>query len=359
MNVLVVSNGNEPQAPFALRLFETLRDNAGSDVKLDVLFMSDFLHEPTTAIFQEHGVEVVIFSPSKVNKWEKLIGSNQHALGKVGKPFFIRELMENHVDCDRYNCICYCDPDIIFQGDIGEIIRGRSLERVFISRQLLDSEKSIGPARKMDRAVAEGLAEPFELNNFDREINTGLFGGSPAVLLALLREWTSFMVDSRFTPLKDGEDMPDAWHDQDFFRMYLRSGDGKRLIEPLDMASCATLCSGAPTFYDVELDRIRVTTKDGNEKPSAVHFAGASWRMYPILRPYYDYSNRYPTLHKLEPAPNYFRKKAEELELELTAAKQETVRVAAMENVYRRWTLAGAIFLGATVLLLFAKILLF
>lgn len=140
--------------------------------------------------------------------------------------------------------------------------------------------------------------------------------------------------------------------------MFLRNGDGGQLIEPLAMSICATLCSGSPVFYKVELDRVRVTTKEGREKPPVVHFAGASWTMYPIMHTFYDYSQRYPTLHRLEPAPNYFRNKAEQLERELAVAKQDAVRAIAVKGLYRKWALGEAGLLSLAFLALLAHALL-
>ena len=289
-NVLVISNGNDGQIPFLIRMYESLYHPQKGAFSGDFLFLSDHLSISSQESLKKKNIPYEIVDKELVSHWEKLLQSEKHALGKIAKPLFIRHVIQNFGD--RYSCLVYIDPDILLQKPITEVLQLLLVEKrgVFYSAQTNPTMNIPWPKQQLERILKTKHLTKEELNDFGLEINTGFMFGDIESIAGFINRLIDFMVTPPFNQYaKSDEDaeIPNDWHDQDFFRAYARISNNHETFSIIPPQYISHLCNNV--YHDFSLVRFStiLKSKRSGEIPHLIHFAGGVWVHFLGLSIYY------------------------------------------------------------------------
>lgn len=79
--ILVISNGNDGQIPFLVRMVESLRDPNRGNFQGRFIFLSDRLSPKSLKILTQRSILYHLIPQDMSNYWETLLRSEKHALG--------------------------------------------------------------------------------------------------------------------------------------------------------------------------------------------------------------------------------------------------------------------------------------
>lgn len=289
-NVLVISNGNDGQIPFLIQLFRSLYNPNKGAFKGDFQFYSDHLTKESQEQLSKAKVPFTILQPETVATWKNLLHSQKHALGKVAKPLFIKYAIQEFGE--RYTTLVYIDPDILIQKPLMDVLK--PLEEikkgVFYSAQLNSTMNIRWPKMQLERTFNNGHLLPEDLNEFTPEINTGFMFGDIPSISSFMEGLLSFMTSEPFNLYAnedEGAEIPNDWHDQDFFRVYARLGENDKKFSIIPEGFVYHLCNDVYKEFELIPFSTTLKRKSTGEIPSLVHFAGGVWINYLRLSSYF------------------------------------------------------------------------
>jgi hypothetical protein len=275
---LAVSNGNDGQVRFLIRMYQTLFSPKYGAFTGDFLFLSDNLSPSSENLLRKNKISYTLLEPSVVKNWQAMLSSEKHALGKVGKPLFLQYVIDIHGH--TYSHLLYIDPDILFQKSITDLLLKVSDPGIYYSAQSDPTLQTRWPKMQLERAVTHGDLEESQLYIFPPEINTGFMFGDIHSLTPFLNDLISFMTTppfDRYVNSDPGSPVRNAWHDQDYFRCFMRLNKNHRRIHIIKPASIVHLCNNVHRQYQTTGWRHILRNRDDGSIPPLVHYAGGAW----------------------------------------------------------------------------------
>ena len=275
---LAISNGNDGQIPFLLGMYQTLFSPAFGAFTGDFLFLSDKLSQTSETILKKNKLPYLLLDPLIVNRWQTFLSSETHALGKVGKPLFLQYAISTFGQ--DYTHILYIDPDILFQKPINPILNSYSTPGVYYSAQSDPTLQTRWPRMQLERAVTNGHLAESQLYEFAPEINTGFMFGDIPLFTSFINDLLSFMTTPPFNRyLNSDKDsaLKNAWHDQDYFRCFLRINENYRKIHIIDSAYVKHLCNNIFEEYKTCDQQHVLCNRNDESIPPIIHYAGGTW----------------------------------------------------------------------------------
>ena len=95
---LAISNGNDGQIRFLIRMYQTLFSPKYGAFTGDFLFLSDNLSPASEKLLRKNEIPYKFLESSVVKNWQARLSSEKHALGKVGKPLFLQYVIDKFGD---------------------------------------------------------------------------------------------------------------------------------------------------------------------------------------------------------------------------------------------------------------------
>lgn len=284
----VVTSGNDPQTPLMIRLFETCRENEPlkSDARFAVL--TDQLSQTSVERLRSRSIKVIQFETEIADARETL-SSDLHSFGKIGKPVLLNAFLLQDTEAD--DTIIYFDPDVVVLEPLAGLLANIPQESVAMPELLYPTEAWNHCVRQLRRAeeIAGRKIEPK-----GPEYCTGVMIGRRPAMLQLLEAWVRFQCEEPFNRLRNCDPgAKNAWHDQDFFRCFVR------LYKPANLRGipfhhAPTLNPPCDRLLDIELDaevtppQLRCTHTHWMHPPLICHFAGKTYESIPAAKEYYD-----------------------------------------------------------------------
>ncbi len=286
---LVMTNGNDAQVPFIIRLFQRLYDPEFGNYEGDFLAVSDHFSAEAAALLTEWKIPVYLFDSPQVTEWEQTLSSDKHALGKLGKPFFIKEIIRQFGD--QYDNLVYLDPDILIQEPLQLILDKITDTYVLMSREqvLIPQHRTGWPSLQLQRSINFGDVDESILISNEFEINTGFLAGRIELINNLVSQLIDFMTTEPFKKYAISDPgKNNAWHDQDYFRCFVRLQDNPPLIL-LGENDIVHLCGGSHKGVTLKPELAsKLQLKVTEVTPKLVHFAGGSVKYFKTYQEYYD-----------------------------------------------------------------------
>ncbi|HET59547.1 MAG TPA: hypothetical protein ENN32_04190 [Chloroflexi bacterium] len=275
---LAISNGNDGQIRFLLRMYQTLFSPKYGAFMGDFLFLSDNLSPFSEKLLKRNTIPYALLESDIVENWQARFSSDKHALGKVGKPLFLQYIIDNYGD--DYSHLLYIDPDILIQKSITDLLSKVSEPGIYYSAQSHPTLQTRWPKMQLERAIAHGDLEESQLYIFPPEINTGFLFGDINSLTPFINDLISFMTKppfDRYMNSDPGSEIKNAWHDQDYFRCFMRANENYRRIHIVEPASIVHLCNNVYRQYQTADQGHILRSIDNGYIPPIVHYAGGAW----------------------------------------------------------------------------------
>ena len=193
-----------------------------------------------------------------------------HPVAKFAKMFILEEFLDSgNVNSD---CLLFLDPDVELQGPLSNLVATtKDSDRVFFGRELLWAHSAHAPNTRLAQASDWKSPGNWFLTHFP-ELNTGVVLGRPTAWKEFLGDFLQFVRNSEyFLSLPDRT--TGHWHDQDFFRLWMREAT-TRNVEVFDLDDIFTTNgkASACVFRD-QNGKIRTIW---GTTPTIVHFADGS-----------------------------------------------------------------------------------
>jgi hypothetical protein len=284
---LILTSGNDPQIPFLIRLHEQLRDPRRGNYKGGFLVISDQLGNRSLGHLEREGIPVHLLPEAKRRILEDLFASDKHALGKTGKPAMIQFGLEQFASSGDQ--VIYLDPDIWIQGPLTPFFRECTDSVVRFAPQELPMIETPWCRSQIKRYLDREEMEVNTLQEPSEEINTGVIWGERDAFLGLVREWLEFMKSPSMLPFARSDPETDnAWHDQDYFRLYVRLAKRANVGIIQRKGRVVHLCAGGKhrVWYLSSINRF--IYKRSFRPPVLVHLAGGNHVLYENVLAYYD-----------------------------------------------------------------------
>lgn len=281
--LLFVTNGNDVQGELLLRM---AADVARRFPYAGFVVVSDELSAAYVDALSELGAHVHVVADDVRAALEDRFASEAHALGKVAKPALFRHALDLFAGAAKE--VAYLDPDVLFQGGMTRVRALSGGRKVVMAAERTATADNPGAAKKLARAVDEGALTDEQCANVGPEINTGFQYGPLEAVAGYLDRFLAFMTSEAMRPfLRNSEGRNNSWHDQDFFRAFLRVESDVDWLAVADFGTVATLNGAA--FDDVQIlgAAPEVSLPDGS-LPDVVHFAGGAWLRSAAARGYFE-----------------------------------------------------------------------
>ena len=318
-NLLFVANGNDQQGEMLLRLAAMTSERCP---KAKFCVVSDDLSADYAAALSRRGVIVHVLSEAERERLKSEAASDAHALGKSAKPFLLEMALRRFAEPTSE--VCYLDPDVVIQGELDPIRELAGDDRVVMAVEATPSFENVGAAMKLDRAIAAGLVTQAQCAAFPHEVNTGFqFGRREPFLRYLERLITFIRTDAAQAMLRNEGDRPSAWHDQDFFRCFLRAGDARDWLALAPFEMVATLAAEGYDKVEIWSSTPRARLVDGGA-PIVAHYAGGAWRRSAAALAYFE---RAEIGEPRSPQPR----------VDIAALEQSAERLSAAEASAKGW----------------------
>ena len=275
---LAISNGNDGQIRFLIRMYQTLFSPKYGAFTGDFLFLSDNLSPASEKLLRKNEIPYKFLESSVVKNWQARLSSEKHALGKVGKPLFLQYVIDKFGD--TYSHLLYIDPDILFQKSITDLLMKASEPGVYYSAQSDPTLQTRWPKMQLERAVAHGDLVESQLYAFPPEINTGFLFGEIHSLTPFVKDLITFMTTppfDRYVNSDPGSPVRNAWHDQDYFRCFMRINENYRRIHIIEPVFIVHLCNNVFRHYQTTNERHILQNRYDGSIPPIVHYAGGAW----------------------------------------------------------------------------------
>ncbi|WP_171212893.1 hypothetical protein [Ruegeria sp. HKCCA5426] len=180
------------------------------------------------------------------------------------------------------------DPDILIQGNLAIFEAMASSECVVMAKEVVKSLDNPGVAAKLQRAVDVNALTDQQVRSFEAEVNTGFQYGGIDAMFRYLTPFLEFMrSDSMREFYKNSKDRNNSWHDQDFFRAFLRASSDRSWLKLAGKEHIATLNGDAMREVIISSEAPKVHLVDGRV-PDVVHFAGSAWRRNAAALGYFE-----------------------------------------------------------------------
>jgi hypothetical protein len=178
-----------------------------------------------------------------------------------------------------YDNVFLCDTDIYIQGPLTDILEQLSNEKLYYWKE----EDPIEPGSYL------GWKNQIYLNTFggrsaacfgSEETNIGFMAGTPKSLHRVLKRQKELYLREDHRPL-----IRRGWHEQDFFRLVMTMHpEWFACFKP---GSVIHLCSGGLSLIE-ETSEWSFQLKSTHTKPTAIHFAGGTWKSFPSVSRIYQ-----------------------------------------------------------------------
>ncbi len=282
---VVITNGNDPQVPFIIRCYQSLRDKERGNFSGDFIVFSDNLSKKSIKLLSQIGISLQMVDGERVREWQLLLPSDKHPIGKICKPMIVHEacrLFEK-----QYQNLIYLDPDILVQSSIKTITDQIIDDGILMSAQKKSMGNSTWPSSQLYRMIQKGHADEEIFSIFKPEVNTGFMACRILFLKKYLSKFIDYMVSEPYREYANSDPgLNNAWHDQDYFRAYIRLFTTKQPVL-LDKFYVFHLCDSG--FKEVFLQPFSkdILFKKTRQKPTIIHFAGGTWRRFFLIEVYY------------------------------------------------------------------------
>ncbi|EDY84939.1 hypothetical protein VDG1235_4573 [Verrucomicrobiia bacterium DG1235] len=179
----------------------------------------------------------------------------------------------------QFDWVVFCDTDIIFQESLSGLFESLPEGKVAGELEMGRIRPGSGIAIK-DGYLREIRPEEASRIEFpDRELNIGLLAARPANMLSTWKAARELMLATENRPLYERH-----WHEQDFFRL-LRAREPERFSR-LPSNSVFHACGHAVDFVEQD-EEVRFSVRGSRRRPAAMHFAGGTWRKFPMVSQVY------------------------------------------------------------------------
>lgn len=275
---LAISNGNDGQIPFLLRMYQTLFSPRYGAFSGDFLFLSDNLSHSSVNLLKKNKIPYTLLESSIVKNWQVRFSSEKHALGKVGKPLFIQYAISQYGE--DYTHFLYIDPDVLIQKSITDLLSKNSEPGIYYSAQSDPTLQTRWPRMQLERAITHGDLVESQMNIFTPEINTGFMFGDIHSLTPFVNDLISFMTTPPFDRYMNSDpesEIKNAWHDQDYFRCFMRLNENSCRIHIIEPAFIIHLCNNVHRQYQPTGRQHILRNREDGSIPLLVHYAGGAW----------------------------------------------------------------------------------
>lgn len=287
-DICIITNGNDSQVPYMARMFESF--NANNDTGYNMIFVAitDKMSEKSVKFLEDQGVLVNRLPKKHIDYLLEEIGSNQHPLGKIAKPFFIEYYLTN--SANQNDLVVYCDPDMLLLDGLSKLLLLHNERLITVSQSLLPTASHACISR-LYKLIKAGVVNRIDLPRIQPEICTGFFLGRGYLIKEFLGGWLKFMLSKKYNFLKNTDKNGFGWHDQDFFRCYhtLLRPSNLNILSPSDI-----IITNPPAYllYDFSwkggaVNNIEVKTPPSVYPPVMVHFAGGTYNKYSSINKLY------------------------------------------------------------------------
>jgi hypothetical protein len=287
--VRVITNGNDPQVPLILGLAESIRLwSANHPGAWNLQVLSDGLSDRSVDALKAHLLDPLLCDQRFFGPRMELFTSDLHAFGKIGKPLFLFEYLHRYVTDNPP--ILYCDPDVVATASLDGLLAHLTRGSVAMPCMLYPTDTYQHTLQQLSRAPSINPAGP--------EVCTGVMLGYADDMRGFLEEWIQAMVSPELNPLRfSSPKARNAWHDQDFFRYFIRLRQFRGLtlipfhIAPTIMKPCHRLFDIGLTQREDHVRAISVKHWGWKNDPILCHFAGLDYiyREIPALQAYYSH----------------------------------------------------------------------
>lgn len=194
-----------------------------------------------------------------------------HPIGKYAKLFLALEYLENAAD--RQDVVLFLDPDTFVQKPLSDLAQLARDDVLLFGHELELVHYANAPSSRL--AVGERFDENGAWNaTYFTEINTGVTLGTHDSFRRVVSAFATFADESAYQTKARPAIVSDFWHDQDFFRYFVR----KTLpvdVGVLDLSTVFTTTKGASRCVRFDDDERRFLTSWG-VVPHVLHFAGVT-----------------------------------------------------------------------------------
>ncbi len=238
--------------------------------RLRITAITGDLDAETRTMIQPQVHELLHFENFQVSRdFATFIPHLGHPIGKFAKLFFALEHLQ---DADDADTVLFLDPDTYIQRPLKELERFASDEVLLFGYQFQNIHHPFRPNARLAVADAFDAPGPWRASYF-YELNTGVILGTVRAFKNAIGPFREFVFQSEYLRTVE-KILINHWHDQDFFRYYLR----KTLplnIGTLGLEHVFTTTHGAAHCLSFDAVRSGYVTAWG-VVPYIVHFAGGS-----------------------------------------------------------------------------------
>jgi len=285
---LILTSGNDGQMIAAVRLMQQLRDSTRGKYKGEFLIVSDALSEESRKLLADFGIAFLVLSPDELEPGKSQLSSDKHPFGKVGKPFIIRAALRRQAVDKTSRTVMYLDPDVMVQRPIQPVLDRVAPDRLLIFAEPLGMHNNPWCASQLARHTTAMNRNTNDLEPIKEEVNTGIMIGPAKVIVALLDTWCAFMMQAEMRQFSRSDANRDnAWHDQDYFRCFLRTAPRQQVRIASD-SDVVHLCADGWRHYRFIPWMFSLYHRTSWRRPTLVHLAGATHQQYESLSRYYD-----------------------------------------------------------------------
>ncbi len=202
-----------------------------------------------------------------------------HPIGKFAKLFFALEYVDR-CGIEDEEIVLFLDPDTYIQRPLAEFIQNAEHGILLLGHEMQHNHLANAPSWRLKFAKLFDEEGPWWAT-YIAEVNTGVILGKAGVFRHVMRDFRSFVQESDYFEKAMSHAYGHRWHDQDFFRYFLRK-TMRTDVGVLDLGEILTTTGGAEKclFWD-PAENLFCTVWDA--VPYVLHFAGQARERIPGL----------------------------------------------------------------------------
>lgn len=199
-------------------LLGTITRWAASVERLRITAITGDLEPETRAMLEPRVHELLHFEEFQTTRdFAPFLPHLGHPIGKFAKLFFALEHLH---DADDDDTVLFLDPDTYVQRPLNELERLASGGVLLFGYQFQNIHHTFRPNARLAVADAFDTPGPWRASYF-YELNTGVILGTVRAFKNAIAPFREFVFQSEYLRSVDNMFI-NHWHDQDFFRYYLR-----------------------------------------------------------------------------------------------------------------------------------------
>jgi len=302
--IVILSTIEEQGMADYRKLLESLKRHAPAARQLRLVAITGNLANASRKFINENTDIAVPFHELTSSKlFAQYAETLGHPLGKFAKLFYALDYIEAHVADDAV--VFFLDPDTLVQSPLDEIAELAETPVLFFGHELQHVHFSHNPNPRLK------LAEEFDSSHgwkgsYFAEINTGVIFGKAHVFKRVMSDFLAFVLHSPYIQEVAAKISENHWHDQDFFRYFIRKTLREDIaVLDLNFIYTTTQAAAACIHYD---DTYNVFCTNWGEVPAILHFAGGTRKFAEAPNVLWDTPNRKYSIISPK-APHYLGKR--------------------------------------------------